>query len=108
MKQPIHITVDPTCSLGYIEYRDEDEWVRTHRILRRDDGTVGSYTFDERPYEPTGVHADLNDDGDVVAIEIICIDDAQSFAVAREYAAQRGLAFPEDFRAAAAAGDPAA
>jgi hypothetical protein len=107
MKQPLRITVDATCSLGYIEYRDEGEWVCTRRLLRRKDGTVAIYRNNQRRDEPTGVHVDLTDNDEVVALEIISVDDPGFVAIARDYAIQHGLAFPDDLRAAAAR-DPAA
>ncbi|HEY0613788.1 MAG TPA: hypothetical protein VGC96_04065 [Candidatus Elarobacter sp.] len=107
MIQPVHITVDPTSSLGYIEYRDEAEWVRTRRLLRAPDGSVAAHRFAERRSEPTGVHVELTGDDDVVALEILSIDEPTFVAIARDYALQRGLSFPEDIRADAT-GSPAA
>jgi hypothetical protein len=107
MKQPIRITVDPECSLGFIEYRDPAERDSTLRVLREPDGTVLEYgSQDGRRYEFTGVHVDLHDD-EIVALEIIDIDVPEWVAIARDYASNNDLAFPDDIRAAAAR-DPAA
>ncbi|HWT06534.1 MAG TPA: hypothetical protein VN224_12310 [Xanthomonadales bacterium] len=110
MKQPIRITIDPLCSLAYVEYRDfEKEGDITLRVLREPDGRVEEYGWsDGRVDEGTGVHADLNADDEIVGIEIIDIDDPESVAIARDYARDNDLAFPDDIRAAAASRDPAA
>ena len=42
------------------------------------------------------------------AFEIISIDEPELVAVARDYARDNDLAFPDDIRAAAASRDPAA
>jgi hypothetical protein len=108
MKQPIRITVDPECSLGYLEYR-EHSGRGSLRILREPDGSVREYgSEDGRRYEPTGVMVELDDDDEVVALEIIDIDEPELVAVARDYARDNDLAFPDDIRAAAASRDPAA
>ena len=107
MKQPIRITVDPECSLGYIEYR-EPSTRGSLRILREPDGSVREYgSEDGRRHEPTGVMVELDDDDDVVALEIIDIDEPELIEIARDYARDNDLAFPDDIRAAAAR-DPAA
>jgi hypothetical protein len=111
MKQPIRITVDPDCSLGFIEYQEPSESDGSLRVLREPDGSVLEYGFDDgRRNEPTGVHVDVNDDedDDIVALEIIDIDVPEWVAIARDYARDNDLAFPDDIRAAAAARDPAA
>ena len=102
MKQPIRITVDPECSLGYVEYR-EPSTRGSLRILREQDGSVEEYgSEDGRRYECSGVLVELDDDDEVVALEIIDIEDLESVAVARDYARDNDLAFPDDIRAAAA------
>ncbi len=107
MKQTIRITVDPECSLGYIEYR-EPSMRGSLRVLRERDGSVREYgSEDGRRYEPTGVMVELDDDDEVVALEIIDIDEPELVAIARDYARDNDLAFPDDIRAAAAR-DPAA
>jgi hypothetical protein len=110
MKQPIRVTVDPFCSLAYVEYRDFDkEGEATLRVLREPDGRVEEYGLsDGRDDEGTGVHVDLNATDEIVGIEIIDIDEPELVAIARDYAHDNDLAFPEDIRAAAAARDPAA
>ncbi len=109
MKQPIRITVDPECPVAYVEYRNFDEEADTTlRVLREPDGGVEEYGRDDgRLYEWSGVHVDLNAEDEIVGIEIVCIDDAESVAIARDYARDNDLAFPDDIRAAAAR-DPAA
>jgi hypothetical protein len=110
MKQPIRITVDPVCSLGYVEYRDyATEGDSTLRVLREPGGRVEEYGWsDGRRDEGTGVHVDLNADDEIVGIEIIDIDEPEFVAIARDYARDNNLAFPDDIRAAAAARNPAA
>ena len=109
MKQPIRITVDPLCSLAYVEYRDFDkEGDATLRVLREPDGRVEEYGWaDGRDDEGTGVHVDFNADEEIVGIEIIDIDEPELVAIARDYARDNDLAFPDNIRAAAAR-DPAA
>lgn len=109
MKQPIRITVDTDCPLGYVEYRNFDtESVSTFRLLREPDGRVEEYGWsDGRVEEGTGVHVDLNADDEVVGIEIIDIDEPGFVAIAGDYARDNDLLFPDDIRAAAAR-DPAA
>jgi hypothetical protein len=103
MKQPIRITVETECSLALLEYRDEDEWDGTFRVLREPDGRVEEYgSEDGRIEEGAGVHVDVNEDDEIVAIEIIDIDDPDLVAIARDYARDNDLAFPDDIRAAAA------
>jgi len=108
MKQPIRITVDPECPVGYIEYRKPAAH-GSLRLLREPDGSVREYgSEDGRRYEPTGVTVELDDDDEVVALEIIDVDEPDYVAIARDYARDNDLAFPDDIRAAAAARDPAA
>jgi hypothetical protein len=103
MKQPIRITVETECSLAFLEYRDEDEWDGTYRLLREPDGRVEEYGSDDgRRREGCGVHVDVNKDDEIVAIEIISIDEPELVAIARDYARDNDLAFPDDIRAAAA------
>ncbi len=109
MKQPIRVTVDPLCPVAYVEYRNfDEEGHSTLRILREPDGHVKEYgRSDGRRDEGTGVHVDLNAEDDIVGIEIIDVDEAEFVAIARDYARDNDLAFPDDIRAAAA-GSPAA
>jgi hypothetical protein len=103
MKQPIRVTVDPFCSLAYVEYRNfDEEGDTTLRVLREPDGGVEEYGRDDgRCDEGTGVHVDLNADDDIVGIEILDIDEPELVAIARDYARDNDLAFPDDIRAAA-------
>ena len=108
MKQPIRITVDSEYSLGYVEYRKPSKRRGSLRILREPDGSVDEYgSEDGRRYECSGVMVELDDDDEVVALEIIDIEDLESVGVARDYARDNDLAFADDIRAAAAR-DPAA
>jgi hypothetical protein len=104
MKQPIRVTVDPLCPLAYIEYRNfEDEGDTTLRLLREPDGRVAEYgSSDGRLDEGTGVHVDINADDEIVGIEIIDVNEPELVAIARAYAQDNDLAFPDDIRAAAA------
>jgi hypothetical protein len=104
MQQPIHITIDPLCTLAYIEYRNFDEECDTTlRVLREPDGSAREYGRDDgRREEGAGVHVDLNEHDDIVGLEIIDIDDPELVSIARQYAADNDLAFPADIRAAAA------
>ena len=108
MKQAIRITVDPECPVGYIEYRELSDR-GSFRVLREPDGSVEEYgSEDGRRYESSGVSVELDDNDEVAAIEIIDIDVPEWVAIARDYARDNDLAFPDDIRAAAAARDPAA
>ncbi len=104
MKNPIRITLDSLSPLAYVEYRDFDtESDSTLRVLREPDGRVQEYGWsDGRIDEGTGVHVDLNEDDEIVGIEIIDIDEPELVAIARDYARDNDLAFPDDIRAAAA------
>ena len=109
MKHPIRVTVDPECALGYIEYREPSEHDGYLDIVREPDGSVGEYGGDD-DYDPQAPHAMvwLDADDEIVAFEIISIDEPELVAVARDYARDNELAFPDDIRAAAASRDPAA
>ena len=104
MKQPIRVSLDEICHLAYVEYRNFDEEADgTLRVLREPDGCVREYgRNDGRENEGSGVHVDLNASDEIVGIEIICIDEPELVALARDYAADNDLAFPDDIRAAAA------
>ena len=109
MKHPIRVTVDPECTLGYIEYREPSENDGYLDIVREPDGSVVEYGRDDH-YDPQAprVMVWLDDDDEIVAFEIISIEVAEDVAVARDYARDNDLAFPDDIRPAAAARDPAA
>ena len=108
MKHPIRITVDPDCALAYVEYREPSEHDAYLDIVREPDGSVREYGS-EHEYDPRAPHVMvwLDDDDEIVALEIISIDEPELVAVARDYARDNDLAFPSDIRAAAAR-DPAA
>ncbi|MEA2784931.1 MAG: hypothetical protein QOF71_1035 [Candidatus Eremiobacteraeota bacterium] len=109
MKHPIRITVDPDCALGYIEYREPSGHDGYLDIVREPDGSVGEYGGD-REFDRQAPHVMvwLDDHDEIVAFEIISIDEPELVAVARDYARDNDLAFPGDIRAAAASRDPAA
>ena len=104
MKQPIRITIDPMCALGYIEYREESENDGYLDVAREADGGIREYGRDDEDFDrqAPSVMVWLNKDDDVVAIEIISIDEPELVAVARDYARDNDLEFPDDLRAAAA------
>lgn len=103
MKHPIRVHVESECDLAYVEYRDTKESSGWYAVLREPDGSVREYgREDGRDDEPIGVMAEFNDDDEVVAIEIISIADPELVGIARDYARDNGLAFPDDLRAAAA------
>jgi hypothetical protein len=108
MKQPIRVTVDPDCALGYIEYREPSKNDGYLDVVREPDGSVSEYCRDDE-YDPQAPHVMvwLDDDDRIVALEIISIDEPAEVAVARDYARDNDLAFPDDIRAAASR-DPAA
>jgi hypothetical protein len=108
MKQPIRITVDPLCSLGYIEYREPSDRDGYRDVVREVDGHVQEYSGeDDFGPDCASVMVWFDADDEIVAFEIICIDDPLEVALARDYARDNDLAFPSDIRAAAAR-DPAA
>ncbi|HYW54347.1 MAG TPA: hypothetical protein VFF00_09985 [Candidatus Elarobacter sp.] len=108
MKQAIRITVDPECPVGYIQYR-QLSGRGSLRVLREPDGSVEVYgSEDGRRYESSGVSVEMDDNDEVAALEIEDVDGSEAIAIARDYARDNDLAFPDDIRAAAASRDPAA
>lgn len=109
MKHPIRVTVDPDCALAYIEYREPSENDGYLDIVREPDGSVAEYGRDDH-YDPQAprVMVWVDEDDEIVAFEIISIEVAEDVAVARDYARDNDLAFPDDIRAASASRDPAA
>ena len=107
MKKPIRITVDPIGSLGYVKYSEEKRtsWIP---IYREPDGSVEECGSEDGHWgEPTPVMVEFDDRDEIVAIEILSIDAADLVSIARDYARDNDLEFPDDLRAAAAR-DPAA
>jgi hypothetical protein len=103
MKQPTSVYVDPECSLGYVQYLDDDAPDDGSLTLLRDrNGVVRDYTFRAAHYHYSGVHIDVTPDDEIIGIEIIDIDEPELVAIARDYARDNDLAFPDDIRAAAA------
>jgi hypothetical protein len=109
MKHPIRVTVDPDCDLAHVEYREPSENDCYLDVVREADGSVGEYARNDH-YDPQAprVMVWLDDDDEIVAFEIISIEVPEDVAVARDYARDNDLAFPDDIRAAAASRDPAA
>ena len=109
MKHPIQVYVDAECALGYIRYLDEKvPFDGALSLLRDPDGVVRDYAFCDVANRWDGVHIDVTPDDDIIGFEIIDVDDAACVALARDYARDNDLAFPDDIRAAAASRDPAA
>jgi hypothetical protein len=101
MKKITDITIDPDWPIGYVRYSNAD-LSGSFDLVRDREGIVRERGFgaaDDRYY---GVTVDLGPGEDIVAIEILNIDDPLEVALARDYAADNGLAFPDDIRAAAA------
>lgn len=108
MKNPISVTVDPEWPIAYVRYLSENVPFDGSLPLFRDpDGVVRDYTFQSKRYSDSGVLIDVTPDDDIIGFEIFSIEDAESVAIARDYAIDNDLAFPDDLRAAAAR-DPAA
>ena len=103
MKQPIRITVDPLCSLGYIEYCERSQHDCYRYVVREGDGHVDEYIGDD-PFGPRGASVMVwyDADDEIVSFEIISIDEPDCVAIARDYARDNDFAFPDDIRAAAA------
>ena len=103
MKQPIRITVDPLCSLAYIEYQERSERDGYRDVLREPDGRVEEYgRHNEFDPQRAKIMVWFDADDEIVAFEIISIDHPESVAIARDYARDNDLAFPDDIRSAAA------
>ncbi len=108
MKNPIEVMVDPECNLAYVRYLDESARFDGSLALLRDaDGIVRDHAFCNIGYRWEGVHIDVTPDDEIIGFEILHVDDAHAVTMARDYARDNDLAFPEDLRAAAAR-DPAA
>ncbi len=108
MKQPISVTVDPAYPIAYIQYLDDATPSDGSLLLCRDsDGVVRDYTHSEKHYADSGVLIDVTADDDIIGFEILSIEDLESLVIARDFARDNDLAFPDDIRAAAAR-DPAA
>ncbi|MEA2721924.1 MAG: hypothetical protein QOJ39_3788 [Candidatus Eremiobacteraeota bacterium] len=102
MKYPVQVTVDPECALGYIRYLDESTPFDGSLPLFRDpDGVVRDRAFCDVDYRWEGVLIDVTADDDIIAFEILDIDDPKLLAMACDYARDNDLAFPADIRAAA-------
>lgn len=109
MRPPIEVTVDPEWPVGYVRYLPESaEHDGALALVRDADGVVRDHPFCELDYHWKGVLIDVTPDDEIIGFEITNVDDAEKLALAREYAADNDLAFPEDVRAAMTARDPAA
>jgi len=104
MKQPIRITIDPMCALGFMESLEESETDGYLDVVREANGRVREYGRDDGDFDhqARSVMVWLNKDDEVVTIEIISIDEPELVPVARDYARNNDLEFPDDLRAAAA------
>ena len=103
MKQPISVTVDPDHHIAYVKYLEDSGPSDGSLLLCRDpDGVVRDYTHRDKHYVDSGVLIDVTADDDIIGFEILSIEDRESVAVARDYARDNNLAFPDDIRAAAA------
>jgi len=108
MKQPIAVTVDAAYPICYVEYANFDDRAEaTFAIVRDGRGrAIRSRNFLGRDVL---VHVDVDENDGIIGIEIVDVDDSDAVAIAHDFAAGNGLAFPDDLRAAARAfGDPAA
>ncbi len=103
MNHRIALSIDPQYPVGYITYR-ESEFDGSYRLLREPDGTVREYGYEDgRRDEGIGVVVELDSQDEVIALEIINVDEPDLVAIARDYAAAHDLEFPADLRAAARA-----
>jgi hypothetical protein len=103
MKQPIEVFVDAKCALGYVRYLDEKApFDGALPLLRDGDGLVRDHAFCDVDYRWDGVHIDVTPDDEIIGFEIIDVDDPACVQLARDYARDNDLAFPDDIRAAAA------
>ena len=109
MKYPTEVTIDPEWPIVYVRYLPDDvEHDGSVALLRDADGVVRDHAFCDVDYRWDGVRIDVTSDDEIIGFEIVHVDNAEAVAMAREYAAADGLAFPNDLRAAAAARTPAA
>jgi hypothetical protein len=103
MRHPISVTVDPEWPIAYIRYLSKDApFDGTLPLLRDPDGVVRDHAFCDVDYRSAGVHIDVTPDDEIIGFEIIHVDDVEAVAMARQYATENDLAFPDDIRAAAA------
>jgi hypothetical protein len=101
MKKPISITIDPECLLVYVAHLGDSATFDGSLPLHRDrDGVIRDYTFAEKNYVDGGVIIDVTPDDEIIGFEILHVDDTEAVSLARDYAADNGLAFPADLRAA--------
>ncbi len=103
MKNPISVTVDPKSGLGYVRYLDASAPFDGSLPLFRDsDGVVRDRPFCDVDSSWDGVLIDVTPDDDIIAFEIIDVDEPALVAIARDFATENDLAFPSNIRAAAA------
>jgi uncharacterized protein YuzE len=98
MKHPIDITVDPLCAAAYITYATA-QFDGSYHLRRDSRGRVTQHGYQDD--EHIGVVLDVDENDSVIGIELLDVDDADSVAVAREFAVDHGFDFPSDVRAAA-------
>lgn len=103
MKHPISVTIDPEWPIAYVRYLPNDApFDGTLPLFRDAGGVVQDHAFCDVDYRSVGVHIDVTPNDDIIGVEIIHVDDVEAVAIARDYARDNGLAFPDDIRAAAA------
>jgi uncharacterized protein YuzE len=89
MEKPMSLHIDfdaEVGALGYLRFRPLDAGKHVARTQRVSDA----------------VFVDFNDESQILGIELLALDD-ESLDVARHFAAQHGLEFPEILRAPALA-----
>ncbi len=92
MKHPTDIRVGS--GVGDVPGAGSEGYDGSLELVRGADGVVAEYGLDEPGFVETGVSVDVDQDDAVVGIEILSIGDAAATALARDYAAAHGLAFP--------------
>lgn len=101
MKQKIlGVSADPHRAGVYLRYSDERS-KGSFDLVRDPDGVVREYGNDDPEDKDLGVVVDLDTYDQIVGIAIADIDDPLEVQLAREYAADNDLDFPDDVRAAA-------
>ncbi len=92
MKHPIDIMVDTY--VAYVRYANGEGYDASLELVRGADGIVAEYGLDDPGFEETGVSVDVNEDDAVIGIEVLDLGNPAAMALARDYAAAHGLAFP--------------
>ncbi len=92
MKSPLDIMIDT--GVVYVRYEDDDGFDGSLALVRGSGGTVHALGTDDPGFVDGGVTVDLSDSDSVIGIEIVRGSDPLALALARDYAAAHGLAFP--------------